>query len=205
MISVLSSSPISARNSSSRPTWWSVWVRKPANTSMNRLYSCRAVRRQRVPVGHVGVVPRQLGVGGNDAEFLLAGEGPLPVGVPAVVERARVPVRPFLGDVVRRVRRAEAQVQVERLGRVDLLGVGDELDRLVDQVLAEVVALLGRARRLDLVVVVHQVRIPLAGVAAEEAVEALEAAAQAATGRYGPAAVSWLLGVRCHLPTMKVL
>ena len=51
-------------------------------------------------------------------------------------------------------------------------------DRLVDQVLAEVVTLLGRARRLHLVVVVHQVRIPLAGVTAQEAVEALEAAPQ---------------------------
>ena len=38
------------------------------------------------------------------------------------------------------------------------------------------VTLLGRARRLHLVVVVDQVRIPLAGVTAEEAVEALEAA-----------------------------
>ena len=49
---------------------------------------------------------------------------------------------------------------------------------LVDQVRGQVVALLGRRRRLDLVVVVDQVGIPLAGVAAEEAVEALEAAAQ---------------------------
>ena len=133
---------------------------------------------QRRPVGHVGIVPRQLRVGRDDAEFLLPGEHLLPVGVPALVELARVPVRPFLRHVVRRVRGAEAQMQVERLGRVDLLDVGDELHRLVDQVLAEVVALLGRARRLHLVVVVHQVRIPLAGVTAQEAVETLEAAPQ---------------------------
>ena len=136
------------------------------------------LRRQRFPVGHVGIVARQLGVGGNDTEFLLPGEHLLPVGVPAVVELARVPVRPFLRRVVRRVRGAEAQVQVERLGRVDLLDVGNELHRLVDQILAEVVALLGRARRLHLVVVVHQVRIPLTGVTAQEPVKALEAAAQ---------------------------
>ena len=160
---------------------------------------------QRRPVGHVGVVPRQLRVRGSDAEFLLPGEDLLPVGVPAFVELARVPVRPFLRHVVRRVRGTEAQVQVERLGRVDLLDVGDELHRLVDQVLAEVVTLLGRARRLHLVVVVHQVRIPLAGVTAQEPVEALEAAARAATGRYGPAAVSWLLGVRWYFPTRNVL
>ena len=135
-------------------------------------------RGQRRPVGHVRIVPRQLRVGRDDAEFLLPGEHLLPVGVPALVELARVPVRPFLRHVVRRVRGAEAQMQVERLGRVDLLDVGDELHRLVDQVLAEVVPLLGRARRLHLVVVIHQVRIPLAGIPAQEAVVALEAAPQ---------------------------
>ena len=71
-----------------------------------------------------------------------------------------------------------ARPRGERLGRVNLLDVGDELDRLVDQVVTEVVPLLGRARRLHLVVVVHQIRIPLAGVTAQEAIKALEAAPQ---------------------------
>ena len=135
-------------------------------------------RGQRRPVGHVGIVPRQLGVRRDDAEFLLPGEDLLPVGVPALVKLARVPVRPFLRDVVRRVRGAEAQMQVKRLGRVDLLDVGDELHRLVHQILAEVVTLLGRARRLHLVVVVHQIRIPLAGITTQETIEPLETAAQ---------------------------
>ena len=135
-------------------------------------------RGQRRPVGHVGIVTRQLGVRGNDAEFLLPGEHLLPVGVPAIVEDARIPVRPFPGHVMRRMRGAKAQIQVERLGRVDLPDVGDELDRLVDQVLAEVVTLLGRSRRLHLVVVVHQIRIPLAGVTAQEPIETLEPAPQ---------------------------
>jgi hypothetical protein len=51
---------------------------------------------------------------------------------------------------------AGAEVQVERLVRGDLLGVGDELDGLVGQVLGQVVALFGGAGRLDLVVVVDQ-------------------------------------------------
>ena len=59
-----------------------------------------------------------------------------------------------------------------------MLGVGDEPDRLVDQVLGEVVALFRRLGRFDLVVVVDQVGVPLAGVAAEESVEPLEPAAQ---------------------------
>ena len=132
----------------------------------------------RLPVGDVRVVPGEHGVGRDDAELLLLGEHLVAVGVPAVVEHAGVLVRPLLGDVVGRMRGAEAEVQVERLVGIDLLGVGDELDGLVDQVLGEVVALLGRGRRLDLVVVVDQLGIPLARVAAEEAVEALEASRQ---------------------------
>ena len=111
-------------------------------------------------------------------ELLLAREHLLAVGVPAVVELPLVAVGPLLGHVVRGVRGAGAEVQEERLVRRDLLGVGDERDRLVDQVLGQVIALLRGARRLDLMVVVDQLRIPLAGVATEEAVEALEATPQ---------------------------
>ena len=60
----------------------------------------------------------------------------------------------------------------------DLLGVGDEADGLVHQVLGQVIALFRRLLRLDRVVVVHQLRVVLVRVAAEEAVVALEAAAQ---------------------------
>ena len=178
MISVLSSLPSSRRKSSSRPRWWSVWLRKPAKTSIIRLYSRLASGGQRVPVRHVRVVPGQLGVGRDDAQFLLPVEHQLPVGIPTAVELPGVPVGPFRRHVMRGVGRAETQVQVERLVRVDLLGVGDEPDRLVDQVLGQVVTLLRRPGRLDLMVVVDQVRIPLAGVAAEETVEPLEPAAQ---------------------------
>ena len=79
---------------------------------------------------------------------------------------------------MRGVRRAGAEMQVERLVRGDLLGVGDELDGLVGQILGQVIPLLRGARRLHLVVVIDQVRMPLAGVAAEEPVEPLEAAPQ---------------------------
>ena len=56
--------------------------------------------------------------------------------------------------------------------------VEDLLDRVVGEVLAEVVALLRRPRLRDRRVVLCQVGIPLVGLAAEEAVEALEAAAE---------------------------
>ncbi len=139
--------------------------------------------RQRRPIRHVRVVARQLGVSRQDAELLLAGERLLAVGVPTVVELAGVAVGPLLGHVVRRVGRPEAQVQVEGFVGVDLAKVRDELDRLVDEVLRQVVALLGRLRWLDRVVVVDELGVPLARVAAQEAVEALETAPQ------GPAVV----------------
>ena len=44
------------------------------------------------------------------------------------------------------------------------------------EVLGEVIPLLGRRRRLDGVIVVDQIRVPLVGLAAQEPVEALETA-----------------------------
>ncbi len=82
---------------------------------------------------------------------------------------------------MRRVRGPETQVQVERPIGVDLLAIGDELDRPVDQIRAEVITLLRRRRRLDLVVVIHEVGVPLARVAAEESVETLKTARQRPT------------------------
>ena len=80
--------------------------------------------------------------------------------------------------MVRSVGRARRVVHEERLlGRVDVR-VEDHLDRLVGQVLAEVVALLRRPRLRDRRVVLGQVGIPLVRLAAEEAVEALEPAAE---------------------------
>ena len=56
--------------------------------------------------------------------------------------------------------------------------VGDEADRLVGEVGGQVIALLRRLRRLDLMIVVDQLGVVLVRVAAEEAVVALEAAAE---------------------------
>jgi hypothetical protein len=46
MIRVLSNSPSSRRNSSSRPMWWSVCSRNPANTSIIRAYRRRSSGEQ---------------------------------------------------------------------------------------------------------------------------------------------------------------
>jgi hypothetical protein len=72
---------------------------------------------------------------------------------------------------------ARRVVEKERLVGRDRLGVADELESLVGDVVGEVVALLRRPGRVDGVVVVDQVGIPLVGLGAQEAVPALEAAA----------------------------
>ncbi len=145
MISVLSSSPVSRRKSSSRPIV-GVGVGQEAGEHLHHPGGQAAgVGGERLPLGDVGIVPRELGVGRDDAELLLAGEHLPAVGVPAVVEPPGVAVGPLLRHVVRGVRRAGAEVQVERLVRGHLLGVGDERDRVVGEVLGQVVALL-RAR-----------------------------------------------------------
>ena len=51
-------------------------------------------------------------------------------------------------------------------------------DRLIGEVLGEVVSVLGPARRVDVVVVAHEVRGPLVGVTSEEPVVPLEADAE---------------------------
>ena len=131
-----------------------------------------------VPLLHIGVVPREHGVLGDDAQFLLPGEDLLAVGVPSVVELALVFVGPFLRDLMGRMVGTGGEVEEERLVGRDLFEVGDELDGLVGQIDGEVVTLLRCLRRLDLVVVEDQVGIVLMSVTAEEAVVAVEAATQ---------------------------
>ena len=70
------------------------------------------------------------------------------------------------------------EVEEEWLVGSDLLGVGDKRDRLVSEVLGEVVALLGGVLRLHSVVVGGQLGVVLVGIATHEPEVAVEAAAQ---------------------------
>ena len=118
-----------------------------------------------------------LGVGGNDAQSLLVREDALAHLLPAFVEQMHGAdlVHPLLGRVVRRMRGARRVVDEPRPLRVGRrLGV-DVLDGVVghrgDQVPARL-AVVGMDRRR----VAEQVaRLPLAGVAADEAVEVVVA------------------------------
>ena len=114
-------------------------------------------------------------VGRDPAQLLLPREHALAVGVPAVVELALVLVGPFLVDLVRAVPRARRPVQEEGLVGRERLVAAQPVDAVLRQVFAEVV--LRVVRRLDGVGVLHQPRLPLRGLAGQEAVEVVEAVA----------------------------
>ena len=113
----------------------------------------------------------------DDAQFLLPLEGDLALLVPAVGELALVLVDPLLRHVMRRVRGARREVHEERLVGQQRLLLARPVDRLVGQILGQVVALGRRLRRLDRRRALIQRRVPLVVLAADEAVEVLEAAA----------------------------
>ena len=134
--------------------------------------------RQAVP-GGVGVgTLGQLGVGGHDAQALLTLERPLPVGVPSVVELPLVLVSPLLGDVVRGMRCARGVVDEPWLLSVLRAHGVQPLDRLVGDVVGEVVGLPVLAlRHAEGRVVLGDDRVVLAGRAGEEAPPVVEAPA----------------------------
>ena len=138
---------------------------------------------QRIPRLDTRVARREPSARGNDAALELSFEPPLAHDVPAFVEPAAV-----LGEVLRRclvgrVGGAEGDVGEERSIGSHTLAVGDHLQHLVDDVLGDVVAVLGSAGRFDGVVVADELGVELVGLAVEEPVEAVEAARRAATGR----------------------
>jgi hypothetical protein len=135
------------------------------------------VGRVERPVGH-RVERRQLRALGQDPALDHPRQHPLAVGLVAVVERALVLGDVVLGAVVRGVVGAGAEPQVPGLVGLRLLGVADHAQRLVGEVLGQVVAVLGEGRLVDVVVVLGEAGIPVVRLAADEAVEAVVALAE---------------------------
>ena len=131
-----------------------------------------------VPGGHTRVPRRQVGRRRHDAELLLAGEALGADDVPAAIEAAPLTFEMAGGCLQGPVGGAEGEVVEERLVGSEREVVGQHGDRLVDQVVTEVVAVLGPGGRFDQRVVAHQLREELVGEATEESVEPLEALAQ---------------------------
>ena len=191
----------------SRPICASVCARKPANTSIMRAKSRRSSAASVAPGGD----PRRT----RRAASCPRGTTPSSSWRAKARARATPPSRRRSGRgsasihvarrLVRRVHRAGREVEEERLARRGLLLVLDQADRLVGEVLGEVVAVLGRARRLDEAVVAHQLGRPLVGVAVRGSRSSARSRGRAASARTDPTPLCSQRGARCHLPTANVL
>lgn len=122
---------------------------------------------QRIDVG-------QLQMFGKQSPELLAAQHDFPVLFVPHVERASIPVRPFAEDVVWGVTCARTEIHHPRFVGSGRPRVGQELDRTVGQVFGKVIPVIRPGRRVDLMIVVPQVWIPLVGQAAQKPVEAVE-------------------------------
>ncbi len=130
-----------------------------------------------VPRWKCRVAGRELGVGRDHPEFLLASERLFAELVPALVELARVLVGPILGDMVRSVTAPSREVQEEGLVCVLSSDPVQPLDAAVRHRIREVVRLLlvvELGRSADDLLVLGQARVPLARPATEDPVEVVE-------------------------------
>ncbi len=118
----------------------------------------------------------KLGVGGHVAHPLLVLEDRLAQRLVALVKQVQRLdlVDPLLRRMVRGVNAAGREFHEERLRRVDLVQLADVADGVVGHRGGQVPAGL-TLEGIDLRRVAEQVRLPLVGVAADEAVEILEA------------------------------
>jgi hypothetical protein len=133
--------------------------------------------RHVVPRRDLGVAFGEFGVLRDDAQLLLLGQNPLAQHIPAVVELALVLVRPLLGHVVRGVSGARGEVHEERFVGSECLLLTHPRDGAIGKVLVQRVALFRRLLRLNRPGALEQARVVLVGLAADEAVEVLEARA----------------------------
>ena len=134
------------------------------------------VPTERIPLRQILRPRRQLGIGGNDAEPLLVGEDGLAQFVPAAVEQVHVAdlLDPLRRRMMRRVCAARYVIDKERFVGRDLLELLHVLDRVIGHRRGQIPAGIP-LEGVDGGRIAEQVRLPLAGVAADEPVEILEA------------------------------
>ena len=98
---------------------------------------------------------------------------------------------------MRRMISAKSEIHQPGLFRGDLTGVADVLDSLVHKVFRQVIALLRPIRWLTKMVIFHDVRVPLVGLATEKSVVTFEATA---SGPGTPRCSHVLFGFRRQMP-----
>jgi hypothetical protein len=102
---------------------------------------------------HSRIVRRKSRTGRNDPELLLPRKPFLTHGIPARVESAAVFFQIIPRRLMRRMSRTEREIQEERTFRYERRGIANEGDRTIDDILRQVVAVRGGARRFDEMIV----------------------------------------------------
>ena len=149
------------------------------------------VGRQRVPCRNPCWTLAELSARRQQARLDLAGIDAVAPLIPALIEAAAVLVDKAARRLMRRMAGTRGEVQHERLIGRRCAEIFHEQDRLVGEIFGEVIALFRSGRRIDLMVVEHEVGVELIGLAGHEAIEPLEAAperptvAWAAHGHFG--------------------
>ena len=179
----------------------SVYDRNAAKHSMKRAATAWSSGVEVVPRGHPVRPRRQLRAFGEQPALDLAREGRVAPRVPAHVEVTLVALDPFGGRVVRRVARAGREVAEERLLVVDRAQVGEELDRAVGEVGAEVVAGLRRCRARAPRGCRGRATARTGASRRRGSRTSGRSRDRAASSRATPAMFTSSSGVRCHLPT----
>ncbi len=154
-----------------------IGVRQEAGIDLHHAGVCAPLLgRKRRPVLHPRRPSRQRRPRRDDSGRDLPRQRSLAPHVPPLVEPPAIALDPLAGRLVRRVARAQRQIEEERLVGVRRADVDHALDGVVHQVLGQMVAV-GR-REPERRVVGHQIGRELVGLAAEKAVVALEALAE---------------------------
>ncbi len=150
-----------------------------------------------VPRLHAVIARRHPGVCGHQPHRLLPRQPLLALDVPTMRKRRVVAHDDVRWRLMRRVAGAERNPgQPRQIGPVGDV-IADEADRLVDEIGGQMIAVGIGPRRIDVRVAGDELRRILIGLGVEEAVEAIEAAAErpAVEGAGGAA-----LGQRRHMP-----
>ena len=132
------------------------------------------IGRERVPTRDLFRPWREQRVLRDHSQLLLPMDGLFTDRIPALIELAFEFGDPFVGDMQRRVGRAGGKVHEVGLVWSDRLLPVEPGNGVINQVFGQVVTLLRLLPRFNREFIAKQLRLPLAGFAAMEAVEVLE-------------------------------
>ena len=131
------------------------------------------VRGEVVPRRHAGIARSHRGTSWDDAHLQLTPEPAFAQNVVTLVEATAPSLQVVVGSLMRRMHRAEREVQEERTVGTHRHEVANPTATLIDEVFTDVVA--GTRGRIDVMVVVSELGVELIGLALQETVKPIEA------------------------------